>query len=431
MLPEERLQSPADCLEDLFAESVATMGSKRIADYVAFIARESLRSFLRNRGFEKASVLAYNSFFALFPLMLLLLFIAGRIMVSSQMAMESVERLATQLMPMFGDVVIREVQGLAFQNAWGLVSILLLFWGVTPLASAIRRAFAQIYQSDASLPFLKEKLMDALAVLLMVILLILLVVGEIAYAVVGALVAGIAGKIPFLVRLTDVVVPVVVTVIFLGIVHYVFAPKRPRWLPVLTGALVTACLLALMGPLFTTIMRFNPNYGFAFGSLKAVFLLLVWVYAAFVAILAGVEIGATIQRRDVLLVRELLAAPSKLARNVGRMARHVVALDLGQVLFREGESGDTMYYVVSGAVTLSRDTQTLRVMKTGEYFGEMAMLLRMPRSATAIVSDPDTRVLAISATNLQEVLNQNPQIVMALLREMAERLRLTDELIRK
>jgi membrane protein len=307
------------------------------------------------------------------------------------------------------------------------VSLLLLFWGVTPLASAIRRAFGQIYRTHSALPFLKEKMKDALAVLLMLLLLILLVAGEIAYAVVGSLVAGVAGKIPVLVRMTDFIVPVVVAVVFLGIVHYVFAPKRPRLLPVLTGALVTAFLLALMGPLFTAIMRFNPNYGFAFGSLKAVFFLLVWVYAAFVAILAGVEVSATIQRRDVLLVRELLTAPEKRVRNVGRMERYLETLDFGRVIFTEGEGGDSMYYVVSGAVTLSRDNQTLRVMKTGEYFGEMAMLLSAPRSATATVSDPDTKILAISSANMQEVLDQNPQIVLSLLREMAERLRVTND----
>jgi membrane protein len=174
-------------------------------------------------------------------------------------------------------------------------------------------------------------------------------------------------------------------------------------------------------------MRFNPNYGFAFGSLKAVFFLLVWVYAAFVAILAGVEVSATIQRRDVLLVRELLTAPEKRVRNVGRMERYLETLDFGRVIFTEGEGGDSMYYVVSGAVTLSRDNQTLRVMKTGEYFGEMAMLLSAPRSATATVSDPDTKILAISSANMQEVLDQNPQIVLSLLREMAERLRVTND----
>jgi membrane protein len=196
---------------------------------------------------------------------------------------------------------------------------------------------------------------------------------------------------------------------------------------VLVGTLVTAILLTLMGPLFTAIMRFNPNYGLAFGSLKAVFFLLIWVYAAFVAILAGVEVSATIQRRDVLLIRELLAAPGKRARNVGRLESHVEALEPGRVLFAEGESGDTMYYVVSGSVTLSRGEQTVRVMRTGEYFGEMAMLLKTPRSATALVSDPDTKVLSISAANMQDVLDQNPQIVLSLLREMAGRLRDTTE----
>lgn len=405
------------------------MNLKSTLDYSAFLVRETLGSFLRNKGLEKASVLAYNSFFALFPLMLLLLFLAGRCMTASQVAMEAVEHLATQLMPMFGEVVIREVRGLAVHNAWGLASLLLLFWGVTPLASALRRGFAQIYRAERNVPFLKEQLKDILAVLLMLLLLILLVVGEIAYALVAAVVAGIAGKMPMLVRLLDLVAPIVVTVVFLGIVHYVFAPKRPRPLPVLAGALTTAMLLALMGPAFTAIMRFNPNYGFAFGSLKAVFLLLVWIYAAFVAILLGVELSSTLQRQDSLLVKQLLTAPAKLAVNIRRMGRHVVTCAAGHVIFNEGDRGDTMYYVAAGAVALSRGERTLRVVATGEYFGEMAMLLNTPRTATATATAADTLLVAISAANMDQVLRESPMIVSALLREMAARLKRTDELL--
>ena len=404
---------------------------KPTVDAVSFLLRESVRSFSLHRGMEKASVLAYNSFFALFPLMLLLLFAAGRFMASSQGAMDAVNRLAGQLIPMFGDVVIREVQGLAVHNAWGVVSILLLLWGVTPLASAIRGAFDQIYVSDRALPFLKEKLLDVAAVVLMLFLLIMLVVGEIAYAVVAALVSGLAGSIPLLVRVVDVVVPVAVTVMFLTVVHYVFAPKRPRLRPVLAGALVSAALLALMGPVFTQIMRFNPNYGFAFGSLKAVFLLLVWVYSAFVVILVGVEIAVNIQRRDTLLVRDLLTLPARAARTTGRLARYVQAYEANQLIFREGETGDTMYYIVSGAVGLSRDGVALRELKPGEYFGEMAMLLKAVRTATAIATGADTKLVAISSANMDFVLRQNPQVVLSLLREMAQRLSLTNELVKK
>jgi membrane protein len=400
-------------------------------DAFGFLMRESLSSFMRHRGLEKAAVLAYNSFFALFPLMLLLLFVAGQFMTSSQAAMDAVDRLVRQMMPMFGDVVIREVQGLAVHKAWGFVSILVLLWGVMPLASAIRGAFDQIYMTNRALPFLKERLLDVVAVVLMLVLLILLVVGEIAYAVVAALIAHLAGKMPFVVRLTDVVVPLIITVVFLTIVHFIFAPKRLRLVPVLVGALVTAILLGLMGPLFMEIMRFNPDYGFAFGSLKAVFLLLVWVYSAFVVILLGIELTVNIQSREALLIRDLLTAPGRMAKKPDRLARHLTAYAPDEVLFREGEAGDVIYYVVSGSVTLSREGKPLRTMKAGEYFGEMAMLLKAPRTATATVSEPDTKLVTISAANMDAVLRQNPAIVLSLLREMAERLSLTDDLVRE
>jgi CRP-like cAMP-binding protein len=70
-------------------------------------------------------------------------------------------------------------------------------------------------------------------------------------------------------------------------------------------------------------------------------------------------------------------------------------------------------------------------MKAGEYFGEMAMLLKAPRTATATVSEPDTKLVTISAANMDAVLRQNPAIVLSLLREMAERLSLTDDLVRE
>ena len=254
--------------------------------------------------------------------------------------------------------------------------------------------------------------------------------GEIAYAVVAALVSGIAGSIPVLVRVIDVAVPLAVTVMFLSIVHYVFAPKRPPLRPVLAGALVSAVLLSLMGPVFTQVMRFNPNYGFAFGSLKAVFLLLVWVYSAFVAILVGLELAVNIQRRDALLVRDLLTLPTRLARTAGRLARHVQVREANEVIFREGEAGDTMYYLVAGAVELRRGGVVLREMKPGEYFGEMAMLLKAARTATATVTLADTKLIAISAANMEAVLRQNPQVVLSLLREMAQRLSVTDELVK-
>ena len=99
------------------------------------------------------------------------------------------------------------------------------------------------------------------------------------------------------------------------------------------------------------------------------------------------------------------------------------------MIFSEGDAGDSMFYIISGAVTLTRGSQVLRVMKPGEYFGEMAMLLKTTRTATAVVAEPDTQLVAISAANMDAVLRQNPKVVLALLEEMAQRLKITDEML--
>lgn len=395
-------------------------------DFSGFVLRQSFLSFLRNKGMERAAVLAYNSFFALFPLMLLLLFVAGRYMASSQVAMEAIDRVVSQMVPVFSDGIMREVDGLANQRAWGGVSLLLLLLGVIPLAGAIRSAFDQIYKRERPLPFLKEKFLDGTAVLLMLVMLLLLVAGEIAYAVVGSV---IAGKMPLVLRMTDILVPIVVTMAFLSIIHYVFAPVRLRLMAVLTGSLVTALLLGLMGPFFTAIMKFNPDYGFAFGSLKAVFLLLIWIYYAFVAILIGLEVAACIHWREAILVRELFVSPEKRYRYAERLRQYRQGYEENHVIFNEGDPGDAMFYIVTGSVRLMRGTQVLRAMGEGEYFGEMAMLLKSNRSATAIVSEPGTQLVTISSANMDAMLRQNPAVILSILQEMAQRLKSTDALL--
>jgi hypothetical protein len=184
-----------------------------------------------------------------------------------------------------------------------------------------------------------------------------------------------------------------------------------------------------MGPLFTAIMKFNPDYGYAFGSLKAVFLLLIWIYYSFVAILLGVEVAACIHWREAIMVRELFVSPGKRHKYAERLRRYHQGLEENHVVFREGDPGDSMFYVMTGAVRLMRGEQVLRVMREGEYFGEMAMLLKTNRSATAIVSEPDTQLVLISAANMEAMLRQNPGVLFSLLQEMAQRLKSTNALL--
>ena len=97
----------------------------------------------------------------------------------------------------------------------------------------------------------------------------------------------------------------------------------------------------------------------------------------------------------------------------------------GEVLFREGEAGAEMYYVLEGAVALAKGGQELRTMGPGEFFGEMSMLIQTERTAGAAAGPDGARLVAITRDNFDMILRENPGIVLAILREMAARLKTT------
>jgi CRP/FNR family transcriptional regulator, cyclic AMP receptor protein len=104
----------------------------------------------------------------------------------------------------------------------------------------------------------------------------------------------------------------------------------------------------------------------------------------------------------------------------------------GDVLFREGESGDVMFVIQSGAVKISKalagETKVLAVLGPGEFLGEMAILNGKPRTATATVVEP-TRCLLIEAKTLESMVARNAEIALRLIKKLARRLDSADTLV--
>lgn len=104
----------------------------------------------------------------------------------------------------------------------------------------------------------------------------------------------------------------------------------------------------------------------------------------------------------------------------------------GQVLFHEGERGDVMYVVQSGAVRISKrvggQDKLLAVLGPGEFFGEMAILNGKPRTATATAAVP-TRCLVIEPQTLEDMVVKNSEIALRLIKKLAKRLDSADTLV--
>ena len=104
----------------------------------------------------------------------------------------------------------------------------------------------------------------------------------------------------------------------------------------------------------------------------------------------------------------------------------------GEVLFREGESGEVMFVIQSGVVritkTVGREQRPLATLGRGEFIGEMAILNSKPRTATATVME-DAKCLIIGAKTLETMISTNSEIALRLVKKLARRLDAADELI--
>ena len=105
--------------------------------------------------------------------------------------------------------------------------------------------------------------------------------------------------------------------------------------------------------------------------------------------------------------------------------------DKGEVIFREGDVGDTCYLLRTGAVVLTREHQdgrtvALAELRAGMLFGELAMFRGETRSATAEAIEA-TSAVALLATDVQRLISRNPDIALKLLASLAERVSRTNE----
>jgi CRP-like cAMP-binding protein len=101
----------------------------------------------------------------------------------------------------------------------------------------------------------------------------------------------------------------------------------------------------------------------------------------------------------------------------------------GTILFREGDLGREMFIIQQGKVQVRKRVGTreeiLAELSEGEFFGEMALLLGIDRSATVEVIE-DSKLLVINPEAFESLLKSNIEIALKMLKKMASRLRATD-----
>ena len=98
----------------------------------------------------------------------------------------------------------------------------------------------------------------------------------------------------------------------------------------------------------------------------------------------------------------------------------------GEAIVKEGDAGLGFYVIIEGEAVVKRRNKIVAKLERGSFFGEMALLDDQPRSAEVVATEP-TRCLVLLRWNFWSLVSKNKKVVRGLFKEMARRLRATNE----
>ena len=84
-----------------------------------------------------------------------------------------------------------------------------------------------------------------------------------------------------------------------------------------------------------------------------------------------------------------------------------VSVPAGQVIIREGDVSDTFYVIERGVVVVTADGRELRREEDGEFFGEIGLLLDVPRTAT-VAAVTEVELLTLSREEFLSAMSGDP-----------------------
>ena len=124
------------------------------------------------------------------------------------------------------------------------------------------------------------------------------------------------------------------------------------------------------------------------------------------AILAQVRLFSAFNKKELALIAR---------------ASDEVSVPAGKELVREGTPGHEFFLILSGEASVRRNGRKVVTLGSGQYFGELALLDRGPRTATVVAETP-MELLVLGQREFSSLLDDMPSLAHTLLKSLARRL---------
>ena len=115
---------------------------------------------------------------------------------------------------------------------------------------------------------------------------------------------------------------------------------------------------------------------------------------------------------------------SRLNKKALQEVAHIAdELDLpkGKEMATEGDRGREFFVLLEGEAEVTKGGRRINMMRAGDFFGEIALVSRMPRTAS-VTASTDVRVLVITEREFAALLKNSPAISRSVAEALAERM---------
>ncbi|MCX7788876.1 MAG: YihY/virulence factor BrkB family protein [Spirochaetes bacterium] len=399
----------------------------------------SFEQFSRHEMANHASAGAYAFLLSAFPAILIVLYGFSTLGKWLGWELAWVVSILSPYLEAFGgtelfiDLLARPLSGWA-----GFLGFINLLWTSRLLILSIQRGIRVIYSSPSRESAFRENLLTIVIELVsLVALIVILGMGQILKLFFQS-----TGWFPMRRILSGLVSLGIASLGPLSLWLFTFLTylKIPAQKPSVKHALITSilCLGSYIGMSFLLGIILNTDrYGLLYGILGNLIGALIRVYMFFWFYFFFAELCYTLENYDSLLFarfhridtsgktpktleRNLFSKPQRLFKKYAR------EFPAGSTIFKKGDPCGEAYYLYKGKVAVfiedpSAGGKPISVLKEGEFFGEMACILKEPRTAWAI-AQTDTTVFVLPSAMFKGLLNQDPHAATRMVELLAARL---------
>jgi membrane protein len=394
------------------------------------ILRDAANNYAHNGDVNQAAAIAFYAILSLIPFFLLTLLTAGYVFGTYPYIQKDIVQALKSVHPFFSEDILDQLLRLVEEKELlGGVGVISLVWFSAMIFEAIEKAFNAIFRVKALRNLIKSKLLALTMIPLGWI------VGVTSIGI--AYLATLAEKHILMEKggllsysstfISSYLLPYLLTVAFITLVFRIIPKGKVSLLGALVGAAVFSTLLEAAKRFFAWYISNYTHYDVIFGSMEAAVLLVIWVFYVAIILLFCAEMVSSYERRDLILLEEAFLTPkSKLMKTDERLFRKFGHFYReGSYLFREGDSGRDMFYILSGKVMIEKKaghvSEALAEIGPGSYLGEMAALIEAPRTASArAIKDCDVAV--INGDMFRSVLRESEGVSLFMLREFSHRI---------